>query len=90
MSNDELHTQLDLLRSEIETLTGDNTEQRDRLVGLIKAVEDQVSEEVDTTEEDGAFTLDSLKQFAEQLEVEHPKITKALNGVMNMLSNMGI
>ena len=90
MSKESLTAHLEALKSEINALTGDNEADRERLATLIQQIEDQIDVEIATEEEEEPVTVDSLRHMAEKFEVEHPKITKAINEIMTTLSNMGI
>ena len=87
MSDDNLHSLIRQLKSEIAALHADDEEARERLQSLVDELERRLDE--DEAVEDEAL-MDSLRESVERFEVEHPRATGILNNIMVMLSNMGI
>ena len=88
MSREKLEHALERLRSELDSLGQGPEEANARLRRLI----DDVERQMDSLElgNDDASVGDTIKDYIEQFEIEHPRITNILNDVMVTLSNMGI
>ena len=88
MSREQLELALERLRSELDSLGQGPEEANARLRGLIDEVERQM-DSLELGNDDGSVG-DTIKDYIEQFEIEHPRITNILNDVMVTLSNMGI
>ncbi len=88
MSQEQLKKSLDGLRDELDALSEDNTETRERLSELIFELEVQVEELAQSG--DTESLIDHVRKRVDDFEVEHPRITRVLNDIMMTLSNMGI
>ncbi|MCI0590326.1 MAG: DUF4404 family protein [Gammaproteobacteria bacterium] len=88
MSKEELQKSLNRLRREIDKLEGDNELVRERVSPLINDLEHQLENPDDARHRDPL--MESVREFIEQFEVEHPRITGIFNDIMVTLSNMGI
>ena len=88
MPREELKRSLDRLRAEIGKLGEDDEAIRRRMQRLVAGLERQL-ERTDDEEEDEQL-LDTVRDYIEQFEVEHPRLTGTLNRVMVALSNLGI
>ena len=86
MSQKEIHDILTQLRSEIVDET--SPEAKARLLRLVTDLEEHL--EADETGSESPFSLDHLRQMAEDFEVEHPRITSLVNRIAVTLSNMGV
>lgn len=87
MSDDNLHSLIRQLKSEIAALHADDEEARERLQSLVDELERRLEEDEDVEDE---ALMDSLRESVERFEVEHPRATGILNNIMIMLGNMGI
>ena len=87
MTDQQLHTDLERLRAEVNNLSEDNPVTREKLNVLISDIENRLDE---SSENDDEGLLNSLKESIHQFETEHPRATAILNDIMVTLSNMGI
>lgn len=87
MNKDELHKSLEALQAEIDKLE-EGSENKARIMTLIKALEAQVENPEDQTHKQSI--LQKIPHMVEQFEAEHPSITTTLNRIMMILSDMGI
>ncbi len=86
MDQEDLTQSLDRLRAEIAKLGDDDEPVKRRMKRLVADLERQIEADDD---EDEAL-LESLSGYIEQFEVEHPRLTGALNRILVALSNIGI
>lgn len=86
MSDQQLHADLERLRAEVNALSEDNPNSREKLNLLISDIEKQLDE----SSENDEGLIDKLKDAIHQFETEHPRATAILNDIMVTLSNMGI
>lgn len=87
MAEKEVSEALFQLRSEIETLSPENPELKERLEGLLNDLEDRLEATEDVNH---LHLVEDMKEAVTQFELEHPRITGILNELMVSLSNMGI
>jgi hypothetical protein len=87
MSKETLMKDLEKLRSEINQISDDNPEARDKLIALINDLEKRLEGE---TDEDDENLLENIRDHISRFEMEHPRTTAILNDIMVTLSNMGI
>ena len=87
MTDQQLHTDLERLRAEVNNLSEDNPVTREKLNVLISDIENRLDE---SSENDDEGLLNNLKESIHQFETEHPRATAILNDIMVTLSNMGI
>ncbi len=93
MSLDDLHKSVDGLRVLRDELPDEQREIKARAGRLIEDLERQIEDlgDKDPGEDEGwGSLLEGLRNFAEQFEAEHPRITEASNRISLMLSGMGI
>jgi hypothetical protein len=74
------------LRREIDKLSADNQEARERLEGLLANLEQNLQ----APKDDGVPLIEDMQEAISQFEVEHPRITGIINDIMIALGNMGI
>jgi type II secretory pathway component PulM len=86
MNDEPLRAALDQLRAELGRV-GDPVA-RARLQALVADVEAQLARGGDAAQ--GSDLKDSLRASIDQFEVEHPRLTLALNQIIASLSSMGI
>lgn len=86
MNEQPLRAALDQLRTELARV-GDPAA-RARLQALCADVEHQLARGGDAAQ--GSHLKDSIKASIDQFEVEHPRLTLALNQIIASLSSMGI
>ena len=86
MKNQQLHEDLQKLRNEVNHLSADDHESREKLVALINDLE----KKLENPEEDNEGLVDHLKETIQHFETEYPRATAILNDIMVTLSNMGI
>lgn len=88
MSQKTLREQLEELRSEIDVLEEKHKDARERLDGLVSAIEHQL----DNTEDKAhRRTLrGEIREFIDEFETQHPDIIGVLDKISLTLSNMGI
>lgn len=87
MSVEKLENELVRLREEVNRLTEDDVESREKLNRLISEIEKKLDRE---REDDDQGLLDSAREALKHFEAEHPRATAILNDIMVTLSNMGI
>lgn len=87
MNTQQLGEALDRLRAELADLTLQDP-QRQRIEELISGIEYQLAHADDRSH--GAQLRGSLADSIDQFEVEHPRLTLALNQIISALSSMGI
>lgn len=87
MEREELKQSLEGLRSEIRKLGEDDEPIKGRMKRLVADLERQV-EGAGDSEHEGL--IENVRDYIEQFEVEHPRLTGMLNRVMVALSNLGI
>lgn len=75
---------LEELRSQLSSLSGDASEIKAKADQLILALEKHLSEE-----KQGELNND-LESFIQEYEVEHPQLTGILNRIASLLASMGI
>ena len=88
MERDDLQRSLEGLRSEIRKLGEDDERIKRRMQRLVADLERQLDEDEDYDEPE--HLMESARDYIEQFEVEHPRLTGMLNRVMVALSNLGI
>ena len=88
MEREDLQESLEGLRSEIRKLGEDDEPIKSRMRGLVADLERQLDEDEDYDEPE--HLIESARDYIEQFEVEHPRLTGMLNRVMVALSNLGI
>ena len=88
MDREEMEESLDGLRAQIRKLGKDDEPVKRRMRRLVADLERQLEDSGDS--ERHGLLLDSLREYIEQFEVEHPRLTGALNRIMVSLSNIGI
>ncbi len=87
MTLNKLENDLEKLRAEVNRLTKDDHESREKLDRLISELERKIDRE---REDDDQGLIDSIKDALSHFESEHPRATAILNDIMVTLSNMGI
>ena len=87
MEREELQRSLEGLRSEIRKLGKDDERIKRRMRRLVADLERQLESEEDSDEGE---LIDSVRDYIDQFEVDHPRLTGMLNRVMVALSNLGI
>ncbi len=88
MEREELQQSIEGLRSEIRKLGEDDEPIKSRMRGLLADLERQLDENEDYDEPD--HLIENARDYIEQFEVEHPRLTGMLNRVMVALSDLGI
>ena len=86
MKEHQLHEELLKLRAEINELSADDHESREKLNQLINNIEAKL----ENPDEENDGLIDHVKDAIEHFEAEHPRATAILNDIMVTLSNMGI
>lgn len=89
MPKTELKENLNGLKVEVDKLDTQDDPKVIHLNGIIKDVELKIIDSDNTPTEVSTIVSD-IEQTIENLEVEYPKITRTLNRIMNILSNIGI
>ena len=87
MSKENLVTDLERLRKEIQQVAASNPETYQKLNGLIADLERQIT---DDSGKDHASLLDRVKDEITHFETAHPRATAILNDILVTLSNIGI
>ncbi|MCP3959001.1 MAG: DUF4404 family protein [bacterium] len=85
---EELRRSLDRLRDEISHLEDSDEATRRRMNRLVAQLEDQLGGEAE--EEHLGMLTEAVRNYVEQLEIEHPRMTSVLNRILVGLSNIGI
>ncbi|MCH7696865.1 MAG: DUF4404 family protein [Proteobacteria bacterium] len=88
MIDAELKDGLKKLRAEVNDVTSENAEAKDKLNTLINDIEKKLAEPDNTTHHNNL--IQDIKDTISQFESEHPRATAILNDIMVSLSNMGI
>ena len=88
MIDAELKDGLKKLRAEVNDVTSENAEAKDKLNTLINDIEKKLAEPDDTIHHNNL--IQDIKDTISQFESEHPRATAILNDIMVSLSNMGI
>ena len=88
MKNTKLNDGLKKLRAEVNDVTSENTDAKDKLNTLINDIEKKLAEPDNTTHHNKL--IQNIKDTISQFESEHPRATAILNDIMVSLSNMGI
>lgn len=89
MPKTELKESIEGLKAEAEKLEPDNEFRTMHLQGIIKDVELRIID-VDSEQETTVTLVADIEKVISEYEVEYPKVTRVLNRIMNLLSNMGI
>lgn len=89
MSREDLQESVDKLREQIARL--DPGEERRRLDRIVADLERQLERQDDDDDEGPVEALvENIGQAVGHFEVQHPRLTAALNKVMVTLSNIGV
>ncbi len=88
MTNTKLHEELERLRSEVNRLTDDNIDAKEKLNLLISDIEKKLEKPSD--EAHHRNLIEDIRNTINQFETDHPRATAILNDIMVTLSNMGI
>ena len=87
----------DQWRQSLEKLLGDlgsadcvDEGSKERIDGLVKQIEQILDEPGDSSGEGHHGLLESIREHAGHFEVSHPTLTGTMNGVVSLLSGMGI
>jgi len=88
MTDTKLHEELERLRSEVNRLTDDNIEAKEKLNLLISDIEIKLDEPFEETHHRNL--IENVSKSINQFETDHPRATAILNDIMVTLSNMGI
>jgi len=84
---EQVRSQLDRLRREIETLPESQSSARAHLTEIVGDIEASLAK----GKGDGDTGLaDKIRRAIEEFEVEHPRATVILNDISNKLASMGI
>ena len=89
MNEEKLYTALENLRTEIAKLSDNERDMREQLMRVVEDLErqlqapDKLIAPIGT--EEGTLT-ETLEKSIEQFEVDHPRVTEALNRIMSALS----
>jgi ADP-heptose:LPS heptosyltransferase len=89
MPKNELKKQIEELKIEKEKLDENSDLRIIHLKGIIQDVELKIIDS-DESQPETKSIIEQIEETVKKYEVEHPKITKILNKMMNILSNMGI
>ncbi len=89
MPKNELKKEIQGLKEETDKLENNSELKTIHLDGIIQDVELKIIESDEINPETKSIVT-AIEETIEKYEVEHPKITKILNRIMNILSNMGI
>ena len=79
-----LEEMLAQLRSEIEEMREDESEQADSITGFAEALRDKQDKEL------LALNLSGLEKSVRDFEVSHPQLTSVVNSICKALSDIGI
>ena len=88
MPNNKLHDELEKLRIEVNEVTNNNDEAKQKLISLIADLEKKLSEPNDIAHHHNL--MQNVKNAISHFETDHPRATAILNDIMVTLSNMGI
>lgn len=88
MTDQQLQSDLERLRAEVNALGKDNPAAQQKLNSLISDIEEKL--EASDLKDDNEGLIDNLKDSIHHFETEHPRATAILNDIMVTLSNMGI
>ena len=88
MTNTKLHEELERLRSEVNKVTDDNIDAKEKLNLLISDIEKKLDKPSDETHHRNL--TENISNSINQFETDHPRATAILNDIMVTLSNMGI
>ena len=88
MTEHDLKALLEQLRIELDDLDHGASEKRERLQGLLAALEHRLANPREDNEDEAL--QDTLSGALTRFEAEHPRITDLLNRIMVSLSAMGI
>lgn len=88
MSQEKLRKSLETLRQDIDQLDEKDQALKDRMNKLANDVEHHLAHPED--KDHSKKLLDSIPGLITEFEVEHPDLTKKLNDILVILSNMGI
>lgn len=88
MPNKKLLNELEKLRSEVNAVSKEDTNTREKLNSLINDIEKRVAEPGD--EAHHKSLIQNITDTINQFETDHPRATAILNDIMVSLSNMGI
>jgi ABC-type hemin transport system substrate-binding protein len=83
---EKLSESLTALRAEISQI--DSVSSKQTLEALADQIEQHLASDNQSDEKRGL--LESIDRSIDEFEVEHPDLTKSINRIMVMLSNMGI
>lgn len=88
MSDKKLQQDIQRLRRELDQATGEGTEAKEKLSGIVKDLERHLEEP-----DNQALHRDlvsNIREAIENFETKHPRATAILNDIMVTLSNLGI
>ncbi len=88
MNNIKLQHELERLRKEVNEVTSNNDDVKEKLNLLISDIEKKLDKPTD--EDHHNNLVQGVKDAIGQFESEHPRATAILNDIMVTLSNMGI
>ena len=88
MSNEEVLVHIQELQKEIEALDACSDDVRMRLADLVADVQTAIESEDENP--DWGDLARTIRSHVEQFEFEHPRLTRALDQIMNTLNSMGI
>jgi len=89
MPKNKLKKEIQELKEEAKKIEKKSELKTIHLDGIIQDVELKIIESEEIQPETKSIVA-AIEKTIEKYEVEHPKITKILNRIMNILSNMGI
>ena len=88
MTNENLKNDLDKLRGEINSVSENDPQAKQRLNSLISNLEKRLEDSALADDDDGL--IENIREEIANFEAEHPRATAILNDIMVTLSNMGI
>ena len=88
MSEKKLQDDIQRLRREVDQATGESSEARTRLSGIVKDLERHLEEP--DNQDLHRNLVSNIREAIENFETEHPRATVILNDIMVTLSNLGI
>lgn len=85
MDKHDLYRQIEALRAELENSEGVSEGAREKLIGLIERLEEQLP---DAYRDEGI--VEQFESWVTEFEVTHPTLTGVVNDLLVKLSNMGV
>ena len=85
MDKHDLFLQIEALRVELENSEGLSDSAREKLIGLIERLEEQLP---DAYHDEGV--VEQFESWVTEFEVTHPTLTAVVNDLLVKLSNMGV